>query len=83
VTSCTTDGMVSMELQTHKICQQLGTHTFLSGEEERRGQDGWFWGRQGGEQAYTNTVFLFISVLKPCSFLTCAASISNFVLGLG
>jgi len=31
VTSCTTDGMVSMELPTLKICEQLGTHTVLSG----------------------------------------------------
>jgi hypothetical protein len=31
VTSCTTDGMVSMEWPTLEICQQLGTHTVLSG----------------------------------------------------
>ncbi len=31
MTSCTTDGMVSMELPTLEICQQLGTRTVLSG----------------------------------------------------
>jgi hypothetical protein len=51
-------------------------------EEGRRGQDGWFGGGQGGEQADNNTAFLLISVVvKPCSFSASAASFGNLALG--